>query len=82
MAIALEEIKAAMFKMINDTVGMKKWKATDLHKACEELWGDAYDKRKDGKIAIKELIEEGKLVYTYFGGSFIEVPHVEGAANE
>ena len=32
--------------------------------------------------AIKELIEEGKLVYTYFGGSYIEVPHKEGAAND
>ena len=30
--------------------------------------------------AIEELIESGRCVYTYFGGSFIEVPHEEGAA--
>jgi hypothetical protein len=82
MAVELEKVKDAMFKMINDTVGMKKWKATDLHKACDELFGDAYEKRNEGKDAIRELIEEGKLVYTYFGGSYIEVPHREGSAND
>ena len=81
MAVELEKVKDAMYKMIKDTVGMKKWKATDLHKACEEMWPGEYEKRKEGKVAIKELVEEGKLVYTYFGGSFIEIPHVEGAAN-
>jgi hypothetical protein len=80
--LSIQQVKDQMFKFINDTVGQKKWKAGDLHKACTELWGDAYDKRKQGKQAIKELIEEGKLVYTYFGGSFIEVPHKEGAAND
>jgi hypothetical protein len=33
------------------------------------------------KAAIRELVDGGKLVYSYFGGSFIEVPHKEGSAN-
>ncbi len=82
MAVDLAKVKETMFKLINDSIGIKKWKATDLHKTCEEIWGDEYEKRKEGKLAIKELIEEGKLVYTYFGGSYIEVPHREGAAND
>ncbi len=82
MAVELEKVKDAMYRMIKDTMGMKKWKATDLHKACDELFGDAFDKRAEGKLAIKELVEEGKLVYTYFGGSFLEIPHKEGAAND
>ena len=82
MAVDLAKVKETMFKLINDSIGVKKWKATDLHKTCEEMWGGDYDKRKEGKVAIKELIEEGKLVYTYFGGSYIEVPHKEGAAND
>jgi len=32
------------------------------------------------KFAIKELIDSSRCVYTYFGGSFIEIPHEEGAA--
>ncbi len=82
MAVDLEKVKETMFKLIKDSAGMKKWKATDLHKACEELFGDEYDKRGVGKDAIKELVEEGKLVYTYFGGSYLELPHREGAAND
>ncbi len=82
MAVEVEKVKEAMYKLIKDSVGMKKWKAADLHKACEELFGDQYDKRSEGKEAIKQLIEEGKLVYTYFGGSYIEIPHKEGAAND
>lgn len=82
MAVELAKVKDTMFKLISESVGIKKWKATDLHKSCEEFFGDEYDKRKEGKEAIKDLIEEGKLVYTYFGGSYIEVPHKEGAANE
>ena len=80
--VSVEEVKEAMYKMIKDTMGMKKWKAGDLHKGCDELFGENYDKRKIGKEAIKQLVEEGKVVYTYFGGSFIEIPHKEGAANE
>lgn len=78
-----EEVAEAMFKMIKDTMGKKKWKATDLHKACVELFGDdRYNKRKNGKEAIQDLVNSGRVVYTYFGGSFIEIPHKEGAEND
>ena len=30
--------------------------------------------------AIKKLVDAGRVVYTYFGGSCLELPHVEGAA--
>ncbi len=76
----VEEVSEAMFKMIRDSMGQKKWKATDLTKAVTELFGERCDKTL-AKSAIRELIESGKCVYTYFGGSFIEIPHKEGAEN-
>ncbi len=76
----VEEVSGAMFKMIKDSMGQKKWKATDLTKAVNELFGERCDKTL-AKSAIRELIESGKCVYTYFGGSFIEIPHKEGAEN-
>lgn len=80
--ISVEELADAMFKMVSDTVGMKKWKATDLQKTSIEMFGaDRVDKQLC-KEAIKELVNNGRLVYTYFGGSYIEVPHREGAAND
>ena len=36
--------------------------------------------KNDIKFAIKELIDSSRCVYTYFGGSYIEIPHEEGAA--
>ncbi len=78
--VKVDEVSDAMFKMIKESMGQKKWKATDLTKAVLELYGDRCDKTI-AKSAIRDLVESGKCVYTYFGGSFIEIPHREGAEN-
>jgi hypothetical protein len=78
--LKVEEVAEAMYKMIKESMGQKKWKATDLTKAVLELYGDRCDKSM-AKLAIRQLIESEKCVYTYFGGSFIEIPHKEGAEN-
>ncbi len=80
--VSLEELADAMYKMVKDTMGMKKWKATDLQKAAIEMFGSDRCDKKLCKQAIRELTNSGRLVYTYFGGSFLEVPHKEGAAND
>ena len=81
MAKTADEIAEAMYKMVKDAFGMKKLKPTDLIKAMIQIYGDEVDK-KTCKEAIKLLVNSGKCVYTYFGGSFIEIPHREGAAND
>lgn len=81
MAKTVQEIAEAMFSMIKDAQGQKKLKPMDLTKAMVQLYPDDVDK-KMCKAAIKELIDSGRCVYTYFGGSFIELPHREGAAND
>jgi hypothetical protein len=68
--VKVEEVSDAMYRMIKDSMGQKKWKATDLTKAVLELFGEKCDKNL-AKSAIRDLIESGKCVYTYFGGSFI-----------
>jgi hypothetical protein len=52
----------------------------DLQKAMMEMYPGAVDKQMV-KDAIRINIDSGRLVYTYFGGSYIEVPHEEAAAN-
>jgi len=81
VAITVGEIADAMFQMVKETTGMKKLKPGDLIKAMAETYGDEADK-KICKEAIKELVNSGRCVYTYFGGSFLELPHKEGAAND
>ena len=80
MAKTVQEIAEAIFKMVKEVQGVKKLKATDLIKAMQQLYGDDVDKQIC-KDAIKELMNSGRCVYTYFGGSYIELPHKEGAAN-
>jgi hypothetical protein len=79
--VNVDEVADAMYKMIKDSMGQKKWKATDLTKAVIELFGADKCDKKLAKLAIRELVESERCVYTYFGGSFIEIPHKEGAAN-
>jgi len=81
VAKSVEEIADAMYKLVKEAFGLKKLKPMDLTKAMRELYGDDADK-KTCKEAIKQLINSGRCVYTYFGGSFIEIPHKEGAAND
>ncbi len=81
MAKSVEEIADAMYKMVEEAQGVKKLKPMDLTKSIIGMYGDEADK-KLCKQAIKQLIDSGRCVYTYFGGSYIELPHKEGAANE
>ncbi len=81
MAKTAEEIADAMYKLVEDAQGLKKLKPMDLTKAMVQMYGDEVDK-KTCKGAIKLLIDSGRCVYTYFGGSFIELPKKEGAAND
>ena len=80
MAKSVEEIAEAMFNMVKEAQGVKKLKPMDLTKAMIQIYGADCDKQLC-KDAIKQLINSGRCVYTYFGGSYIELPHKEGAAN-
>lgn len=79
--LSVTEVADAMYNMVKEATGLRKLKPMDLTKNIMEAYGDRVDKQIC-KDAIKQLIESGKCVYTYFGGSYIELPHKEGAANE
>lgn len=81
MAKSVDEVADAMHKMVADAQGQKKYKPGDLVKAMVELYGEEGVDKKLCKDAIKKLVNEGRCVYTYFGGSFLEIPRKEGAAN-
>jgi hypothetical protein len=78
MALSKEELVEFIFDMVAKAQGKKQLKAMDIQKAVLKAHTDQ-DKTMV-KFAIKDLIDGGRCVYTYFGGSFIEIPHEEGAA--
>jgi hypothetical protein len=82
MAVAVETLAEEMYKMVAETQGKKNLKATDLTKAMIAKFGEAECSKDDCKHAIRQLIDSGRCVYSYFGGSFITIPHKEGSAPE
>ena len=78
MALSKEELVEFIFEMVEKAQGKKQLKAMDIQKAVLKEHPD--QPKNDVKFAIKDLIDGGRCVYTYFGGSFIEIPHEEGAA--
>jgi hypothetical protein len=78
MALSKAELVEFIFDMVAKAQGKKQLKAMDLQKAVLKAHPD--QDKVMVKFAIKDLIDGGRCVYTYFGGSFIEIPHEEGAA--
>ncbi len=71
------ELQKKIYDLVEKNMGKKKMKSGDLQKAMVAEGAT----EAEFKEALRELVDGGKLVYSYFGGSFIEVPHKEGSAN-
>lgn len=75
--VTVEELADSMYKLVEEYAGKKKFKAQDLVKEVIQKYGEDMVSKSDGKQAIQLLIESGRCVYTYFGGSFVELPPKE-----
>ncbi len=78
----VEELAEAMFRVISDSAGVRKLKPTDVSKAMIEHFGPERCSKELCKEAIRELIDSGRCIYTYFGGSYIEIPRPELEAGQ
>ena len=79
MAVTAEQVADAMYEMVKEYQGKKKFKASDLTKAMIQKFGEDEVDKKLCKGAIRTLMDSGRCVYTYFGGSYIELPPEEGS---
>jgi len=79
MAVTTEQVADAMYEMVKEYQGKKKFKASDLTKAMIQKFGEDEVDKKFCKGAIRTLMDSGRCVYTYFGGSYIELPPEEGS---
>jgi len=66
-----EEVKQKIYALVEKSVGKKKLKSSDIQKTISAEAGISRDEVKD---ALRDLVDEGKLIYTYFVGSFVEIP--------
>jgi hypothetical protein len=74
----VEQVADTMFELVKDCEGKKNLKAGDLSKAMIAKFGGNVNKDLC-KLAIRSLMDSGRCVYSYFGGSYITLPKVEGA---
>jgi hypothetical protein len=81
MGTPIEEVKQYIFEKVTSYAGKKQVKVPQMSQDVIEHFGDANCSKKDVKEALKELIDDEKLVYGYFGGTTLELPHKEGSAN-
>ena len=70
----VDTIADAMFEMVKSTHGKKNLKPMDLIKAMIDEYGDAGCDKKMGKLAIRQLIDSGRCIYSYVGGSYVTLP--------
>lgn len=73
-AVNIESLADEMFDLIKECTGKRKLKAGDLTKAMIAKHGEAACDKEACKKAIRILIDSGRCIYTYLGGSYIELP--------
>ena len=74
--LTAETVAEDMFQLVSECAGKKNLKPGDLTKAMVAKYGDACTKDIT-KLAIRQLIESGRCIYSYLGGSFIQMPSKE-----
>jgi hypothetical protein len=70
----VEKVADAMFELVTSTHGKKNLKPMDLIKAMIEKFGEDGCDKKTGKAAIRQLIDSGRCIYSYVGGSYVTLP--------
>ena len=72
--VAIETLADDMFQLVTECFGKKNLKAGDLIKAMIAKHGAEACDKADCKLAIRMLMENGRCVYSYMGGSYIQLP--------
>jgi hypothetical protein len=78
-AVPIETLAEEMYQLLAECAGKKNLKAGDLTKEMIARHGDAACSKDDCKKAIRILIDSRRCIYSYLGGSYIQLPPREGA---
>jgi hypothetical protein len=79
MPVTTEALADEMFALVSQYAGKRNLKAGDLTKEMVARHGEAECSKDDCKHAIRILMDSGRCVYSYLGGSYITLPPKEGS---
>jgi hypothetical protein len=77
-AVPIEALAEEIYRLVAECAGKKNLKAGDLIKEMIARHGEAACSKDDCKKAIRILIDSGRCIYSYLGGSYIQLPPTEG----
>jgi hypothetical protein len=75
--VSIEKIAEEMYALVTECAGKKNLKAGDLTKAMIAKYGEAACSKEQCKQAIRILIDSGRCIYSYLGGSYVQLPPKE-----
>ncbi len=78
--VTVEKIAEEMYALVVECAGKKNLKAGDLTKAMIAKFGEQACSKEQCKQAIRILIDSGRCIYSYLGGSYIQLPVKEETA--
>jgi hypothetical protein len=73
-SVSIETLADEMFNMVAECAGKRNLKPGDLTKAMIARHGEAHCGKDDCRQAIRVLIDSGRCIYSYLGGSYIQLP--------
>ena len=66
-----KEVREFILNLIKQFLGKKRFKPQEIEKEVVEAMGDKGITRRDVKKIIREMTDEGILIYGYAGSSFL-----------
>jgi hypothetical protein len=72
--VSIDELCDAMFDLVKSTHGKKNLKPMDVTKNMIDQFGDDRCDKKLCKKALRQLIDSGRCIYKYAGGSYVTLP--------
>ncbi len=73
-APTVDQVADAMLALVTASYGKKNLKPMDLTKAMVEKFGAEACDKAACKLAIRQLIDSGRCIYSYVGGSYVTLP--------
>lgn len=77
-SVSIETLAEEMYQLVADCAGKRNLKPGDLAKEMIAKHGSACNK-DDCKKALRILTDSGRCIYSYLGGTYIQLPPKPGA---
>ena len=69
----------AIYELVKENFGKKKFRPTEINREMAAKFGKENVPKPLMKQAMREVIESGRCIYTFYSGTYVELPHEDKA---